>query len=402
MSKLAIALDIGTTNINSALIDTEEKKVLLTLDVANEQVAHGDDVITRLKFATTNKDGIKELHKKLINSVDNLLSSLLSQARVKKSDVKTILAVGNAAMYHLTLLLPVDKLASAPFLPSQTQLVRKAASSIGLRSFSKAEFIFMPNIGGFVGSDAIAVILAEGINKSKDINLAIDLGTNGEVILGNKERILVASTAAGPAFEGWHISCGTRPSAGAIISFGMNGEKITLKTIDDITPTGTASSGLIEVISAMIKEGYIDKTGRLKNNEFIIYKDKEKKISINQKDIREIQLAKSAIHTAVKLLKDNYKIEYSDIKNVTLTGRFGFSLKKEDLVTIGLIPEDLRNSNAHFIGNLALEGASSIILKDRMDEVDSILNITKHVELQNQRNFQDEFARGLHFNRTLT
>lgn len=401
MNKFAIALDIGTTNIGGTLIDLDKKEVVSALDRPNEQIIYGDDIISRLKFAIA-KNGTEELNKKLINSINSVIDLLVSQARVEKKYVTTILAVGNAAMYHLTLLLPVETLARAPFKPFKSELIKNKAEDIGLKGFTKSEFIFLPNIGGFVGSDAIGVVLALDIHKRNGMVLAIDLGTNGEVILGNNKKILVSSTAAGPAFEGWHISCGSRPVQGAIISFEIDRAKISLKTIGGRPTTGIASSGLIRIVSAMIEKGIIDKTGRLSQGHFTIYENGEREILLDQKDIREIQLAKSAIHTAVNLLKENYCIEYEDIDEVVVTGRFGGSLNKEDLVKIGIVPRGLEQKRFRFVEDLALRGASAVLTADRMDEIGRIIKLAKHIELRGEQGFQEKFIKGLHFNETLT
>ena len=356
----AIALDIGTTNIGAALIALDKKKVLSSLYTPNEQALYGDNVISRLKFATAN-EGISELNEKLLSSVNSVIGELIAKTGIKKGDIETIVAVGNAAMHHLALKLPVGTLAVAPFSPHKTGLVRKKAPLVGLKQFPNAEFTFLPNIGGFVGSDAIAVALALDIHKQPGVRLAIDLGTNGEVILGNNKKILMASTAAGPAFEGWHVSC------------------------------GLPASSVIKIVSEMIKEGYIDKTGRL------ACENDKKEPRLTQKDIREIQLAKSAIQTAINLLRKSYGVVYKEIEEVTITGRFGGSLKKEDLINIGIIPDELKGAKFKFIEGLALRGACVIIAEDRYEELDSILKITTHIELHKDRNFQERFAGALHF-----
>jgi len=398
MSKFGIALDIGTTNISGALVDLDEKEIVLSLDRPNEQAIYGDDVISRLKFATK-ENGINELNKKLVTSIDSVIKTLISRAEVTPSRITRILAVGNAAMYHLIFLLPVNTLARAPFSPFETQLVRKKAKDVGLRDLKGCEFVFLPTIGGFVGSDTIGVISALDMHKQEGLKLAVDLGTNGEVILGNRKKILVTSTAAGPAFEGWHISCGMRPVPGAIVYFEMKNGKTTLKTIKDLPPRGIASSGLIKIVNTLIEGSYIDGTGRLTGEEFSIYKDDERKICVNQKDIREIQLAKSAIQTAITFLMINYGIGHDDIGEVIITGKFGGSLNKEDLIKIGIVPYELKEKSFTFMENLALKGACLFLTEDRMNEIDAVLKIARHIELHKERTFQEEFAKGMHFTR---
>jgi len=396
MKKFAVTLDIGTTNIDALLIDLKDRRIVLSLSRPNEQLLCGDDVISRLKVAGT-KEGTKELHKRVIASVTSIISDLAARSCIEKEAITTILAVGNAAMYHLTLLLPVDKLARAPFLPHKKELVRKAAGEVGLEEFSGAEFIFLPNIGGFVGSDAIGVIFAMDMHKRRHLRLAIDLGTNGEVILGNREKILVTSTAAGPAFEGWHINCGSPPRPGAIISFEMKEDKPAFTTIEGASPTGIASSGLVEIVASLIDKGIIDKTGRLRKRRFTIYADGDKEIFLDQKDIRQVQLAKSAIQTAVNILMENYGVDYEDIEEVVITGRFGGSLTKEGLMKMGMISPHLREKRFGFVEALSLRGAALFLMDDRTEELKKVLEITRHVELHKEKSFQDAFAQGLHF-----
>jgi len=402
MSRLAIALDIGTTNISGSLVDPEAKRRILTLEKPNEQIAYGDDLISRLKHASGSGEGPARLRESLLNSLDSIVHQLISEGMARRRDLARIVAVGNTAMYHLTLSLPAATLARAPFSPLHTELVRKKAGEVGFSDLPSCEFIFLPCVGGFVGSDAIGVMMALRMHKQKGIQLAIDLGTNGEVILGNSEKILVTSTAAGPAFEGWHVSCGSRPVDGAIISYEREGDGINLETIGGVPPTGIASSGLINITSSLIREGRIDSTGRLTPGRFVIYDSGEKEIFINQKDVREIQHAKSAVRTAIKLLREDYGIEYADIDRVAITGKFGGMLLKEDLLRIGIIPEDLEEKKFDFEENLALRGAESVLTGDGMAELDSILETTGHIELHRQAAFQEEFAEGLRFSRALT
>jgi uncharacterized 2Fe-2S/4Fe-4S cluster protein (DUF4445 family) len=396
MSKYAIALDIGTTNISGALIDVAAQKILASLEVPNQQMVYGDDVITRLKMASS-PEGMEQLHAKLIDSLDTVTDLLVTHAALQKHRVTTIVAVGNVAMYHLALRLPVATLARAPFVPVSTEEVRMKATALGIKDFPDAEFHFLPNIGGFVGSDALAVIMATALHRSNDVKLAVDLGTNGEVILGNDQRIFVASTAAGPAFEGWHINCGMRPAPGAIISFDLKDDVPMVTTMNDATPSGIASSGLIAVVSALVRNRYLDGSGRLKQESFTLYSGKGKTIYINQDDIREIQLAKSAIHTAITLLQNVCGMSSSALKEVIITGKFGGSLQKEDLFTIGMVPPELKDCRFVFTENLALKGVSLMVVEDRLKELRDISPMIQHVELHKQTNFQEEFAKGLIF-----
>ena len=392
-ARFAIALDIGTSKIEGALVDLVTLKTVAFSTLFNSQRVFGPDVITRLNLAISKKPGLASLHKAVADSIEILLYSLIRDAHIYEHQVSRILAVGNSAMHHLLLGINPRALARAPFIPSYiNRIYRARAKDIGFKICREAPFEFLPNIGGFVGSDAIAVIVACGIYKSSRPALAIDAGTNGEVILGDKNRILVASTSAGPAFEGWHISCGMGAQDGAIESVSFKGGKVSYETIGDSRPKGVCGSGLIDLIKGLLGADLIERSGKFKDKKFRICGD----ISITQDDIREVQVAKAAIQAAVKILKE--KFGGRTLNKVFLTGRFGSRISKANAREIGLIPKDIGLKKVEILEHGALDGAKLILSSNaiRRETLDLYKRIT-HIELHKEKNFQDEFVDAMRF-----
>ena len=348
------ALDIGTTEIKGSLIDIKSKKELALGSVPNEQRGFGPDVITRLQFATTQKEGLKELNKRTISAINKLLDKLADKASVNKKDIKRIVAVGNSVMYHIVLMVKPDSLARAPFMPAETKMQEKNAGKMGISA--GGTFRFLPNISGFIGSDTLAAILVTEIHKKSRHFLIIDMGTNGEIALSSKDKILVASCACGPAFEGRHIRPGSRA---------------------------------IDLISALLNKGAIDKTGKLAAGE---------KAHLTQQDVREIQVAKAALRAGVEILMSKLALGIKDIHKLYVTGRFGTSINIKNAKKIGLIPSGIADERIVFLKDGALLGAKMALLEPAAEkEIYKISAKCKHIELHKDRDFQDIFADAMRF-----
>lgn len=350
------ALDIGTTEIKGALLDMKSKKELALGSVPNEQRGFGPDVITRLQFAATQKEGLKELNKRTISAVNKLLDKLADKASVNKKDIKKITAVGNSVMYHLIFMINPASLARAPFQPAEKKMREKNARKMGIHSAKDARFKFLPNIGGFIGSDTLAAILAAGIHKNKRYSILMDIGTNGEIVIGSKKRILVSSCASGPAFESRRIHSGSK---------------------------------VIDLISALLNKGAVDKTGKLAAGE---------KTHLTQQDVRRIQTAKAALRAGVEVLMSKLALDIGDIHKLYVTGRFGTSINIKNAKNIGLIPLGLADKKIVFLEEGALSGAKMALLELAAEkEIYKILAKCRHVELHKDRGFQDIFAGAMGF-----
>jgi uncharacterized 2Fe-2S/4Fe-4S cluster protein (DUF4445 family) len=393
-----VALDIGTTDIKGSLLDISSKKELARASVPNEQKAFGQDVITRLYFATKS-GGLKELNKRAISAVNKLLSRLTEGTAVDIFDIKRIIAVGNSAMYHLMLMIRPDTLARAPFLPAEKKLQEKSANEAGIRVAKNAIFIFLPNISGFIGSDILASILLTGMHRDKKCSLIIDMGTNGEIALGSKDKIFVTSCASGPAFEARHIRCGMSARDGAIIRAELKNGKLLLRTIGDIIPKGISATGLIDIVSILIDKNIIDRKGRMKREKYIIYKGDGKKIYLTQSDIRQIQLAKAALSSGMEILKRRAEIEFKDLSRFYITGTLGGGINKANAKNIGLIPKGASINKVKFLKDGALSGAKKFLLEEAFckNEINSILAKCEHIELHKDREFEEVFAGAMGF-----
>ncbi len=390
--RYGIALDIGTSNIEGLLVDLRKRKALEFDSVCNTQLPFGQDVVSRLNFARSRQRGLKRLNERIISDIGILINLLVRTSGLKGRDVNQIICVGNSTMHHLVLGISPDTLAIAPFRPSHVAaLFRTKANSIGLDGFSEADFEFLPNIGGFVGSDAIAVIVSSGIYRSRCATLAIDIGTNGEVILGNRERILVASTSAGPAFEGWHISCGMPAVNGAIESVEMNQGRLAFKTIGNVEPKGLCGSGLIDILRIMLKHGIVSRSGELKCRRFNVYKG----LYVTQEDIRQLQLAKAAIRACIEILRKKFN---KKIGKLIITGRFGNNISRRNAKAIGIIPKGIDLRKVHLLRHGPLEGAKTIMCSESLKR--STVGLHRrivHVELHKEKDFQEEFINSMRF-----
>lgn len=394
---LGVALDVGTADIKGSLLDISAKRELARANVPNEQKAFGQDVITRLYFATE-KEGLKELNRRVISAVNKLLKRLAKGASINMRDIKEIIAVGNSTMYHLMSMIRPDTLARAPFLPAEKKLQERNASKMGICVGKDTIFRFLPNISGFVGSDILAAILTTGMHKSKRCNLLIDMGTNGEIALGSRDKIFVTSCASGPAFEARHIRCGMPARDGAIINAKMTNKRLTLKTIGNAAPKGISGSGLIDIISILLNKNIIDRRGRMERKEFIIYKRADKKIYLIQNDIRELQLAKAALVSGIEILKRKTGVEFKNLNKFYITGTFGEGINKKNAKNIGLIPKKLPLNKVEFLKDGALSGAKKFLLEASCErEINRILAKCKHIELHKDKDFEGVFAGSMYF-----
>ncbi|MBL7071862.1 MAG: DUF4445 domain-containing protein [Candidatus Omnitrophica bacterium] len=392
-----VALDIGTTDIKGSLLDLASGKELASANILNEQKAFGQDVITRLYFATKEK-GLEELNKRAVSAVNKLMRRLAKDACVGLNQIKDIVAVGNSTMYHLMLMIKPDSLARAPFLPAEKKLQRRPARGMGLSVGEDAVFKFLPNISGFVGSDTLASILAAGIHRGSENNMIIDVGTNGEIALGSKKKFFVASCASGPAFEGRHIKCGMSAGEGAIIRAKAAKKGISLKTIGDAAPKGIAGSGLIDIISILLRRGIVAPGGRMEQKEFVIYEGKGGRIYITRDDVRQVQLAKGALASGIEILMRKAGLKHGRIKNFYITGAFGTGVDKKNAKYIGLIPKEIPDNKIKFLKEGALSGARRFLLKKATEkEINGILSNCAHVQLHKDKDFEEIFTHSMRF-----
>jgi len=396
-----IAVDIGTTTVAIVLVNLIAGKMIGTSSFLNPQREYGDDIITRIQFTSIKEPDILT---KLIREF--LSRAIMELSRINKISAEQILKItvaGNTTMIHLLLGLPVKSLAISPFTPVTLDPVNLPAVEIFKDNFSTAEIYIFPGISAYVGSDIVSGMYNRSFEALREITLFVDLGTNGEIVLGDREKIMCVSTAAGPAFEGARISCGTGSVPGAISYAGINKGKVWYSTINQKPAVGLCGSGLVDLVAACLDTGIIDKSGLMKPEYFeeglLIGTDADgNEMRLTQKDIRELQLAKSAIRAGIEILIKEFDVTYNDIGKVYLAGGFGNHINAYSAVRIGLLPKELRN---HIVlaGNSSLGGAvDSLLNPDREERVKKILRKVQYIELSSTPDFNDKFAEYMLFN----
>lgn len=355
----AVAIDIGTTTIAAALAGLTSKRVKACCTTLNRQRMYGADVISRIQAST---DGKKDELRQLIRE-DLLLciKNLVEENCIDKNRIMKLILAGNTTMGHLLRGYPCVTLGASPFTPFYIGKEECSFSEMLGSDYLSCSAVLFPGISAFVGGDIVSGLLACGFASSEETNLFIDLGTNGEMAVGNKDGILAASAAAGPAFEGGNIAWGTGSIPGAISSVSIDGNTVHTETIGNRPPVGICGTGIIEVMDALRENGLIDETGLLDEKYFqtgfpLARTAGGETILITQKDIREIQLAKSAVRAGIEVLLSRCGVDYGDIGEVWLAGGFGVNIDRKKAIGIGMIPGEF-SGKIHAVGNTALRGA---------------------------------------------
>ena len=397
-----IAFDIGTTTVVGTLFDLNNREQVAVGSAMNSQVVYGDDTISRINFASKSSDNLNKLTSRIIEVVNNIIGEVSKKAGIDRRDIYYMTCVGNTTMHHLFLGISPNYLGQMPFVPAIRRSVSLNPQKLKIDINPNGRVYFLPNIAGFVGADIVGVIMSTGIDKAKDIKMAIDIGTNGEIVIGSKKKIVVCSTAAGPCFEGARITHGMRGAPGAIEKVIINHHGISYEVIGGIEPQGICGSGLLDLVAEMIKAGFIDETGRLiikgkEKDSFVVAESGKRKIDISQKDLRQFQLAKGAIRTGIEMLKKRLGIKDKDILEVFLAGAFGNYIHPENAKVVGLIP-DIPIERIKFVGNAASEGAKMALLsREERERAENILERIEHVELSVDPLFNEEFANQMMF-----
>lgn len=398
------AFDIGTTTVVGYLLDACDGRVLAVRSRMNPQSQYGADVIMRANYAL--EHSVEALSSCIQKAVDEMLGELAEAAEIQKEDIFQVCVVGNTCMHHLFLGISPASLVHAPYNPALSQGMILRAAEAGLHVHPKAELIMLPDIAGYVGADTCGCILTLRQDKKEKISLMIDIGTNGEMVLGNKDRLVCCSTAAGPAFEGAKIECGMRGARGAVDHVHYENGAWSYTTVGQVPAAGLCGSGLIDLVAQLLKAGLIDETGRLQSgqaqeNIFVLVPPKDagndRGVYLTQKDIREVQLAKAAIAAGIGLLMKELKITEKEIDQVYLAGAFGNYMDPESAAAIGMIPWNLL-SRIVPVGNAAGEGAKIALLNSQeRGEMNTLMRKIEFVELATSPEFQDCFVDELNF-----
>ena len=404
---LGVAFDIGTTTIAAYLIDLCRGTVIDTIGELNNQVKYGGDVISRCIFALQN--GVDEISNCVTSQADNIIEKLLKRNNRSKTDVLVVTVVGNTCMHHIFAGINPTTLVEIPYMPTVYEAMEKPAKEIFASVSDSAKCYFAPVIAGFVGADTVACILSTRFYEKESYTLLVDIGTNGEMVLGNKNRYVCCSTASGPAFEGAKIVCGMRGAPGAIDHVKYENDDLSISVIDNIEACGICGSGLIDIVAVLLDAGVIMSSGRfdrkydgpLSSRICEIEGTKAFKLTdkvfITQKDIREVQLAKGAIAAGIEIMSEKLGITYDDINEVEIAGAFGNYMDPTSSCRIKLLPPELL-SKISPVGNAAGDGAKLIALsKDEFEIAKKIARDAEFIELASHENFQEKFIKQLDF-----
>jgi uncharacterized 2Fe-2S/4Fe-4S cluster protein (DUF4445 family) len=412
--QLGLAVDLGTTKIAGYLVDLSNGQTLAAKGVMNPQISYGEDIISRINGVVKSPDEGVQVQKLAVEAINELAIDLCAQVSAKPEEIVEAVVVGNTAMHHLFLGLPVRQLALSPFVPAVSQALDVKARHLGLRIAPGAYIHLLSNIAGFVGADHVAVLLATEAFTAKGPVVALDIGTNTEVSLVNKGQVTATSCASGPAFEGGHIKYGMRAVTGAIEYLRITGDSIQYQTIGETPPVGICGSGILDALSQLYLTKIIDDGGRIVKShprvrtdkgqrEFVLVSKEERggqpAITITQHDVRELQLAKAAIRTGIQVLLEANGCAEDEIKQVIIAGAFGTYINVASAVTIGMLPS-LPLNRFRQAGNAAGMGAklALISLKSRA-EAQTIASRVNYIELASAPNFESTFIQASYLGR---
>jgi uncharacterized 2Fe-2S/4Fe-4S cluster protein (DUF4445 family) len=389
-----VAVDLGTTTVVAQLVDLETGRVRACETTLNPQAAYGSDIMNRIQLALE-EAGRQKLASVVRQGIGALVGRVIATAGLEQAPIDTVVLVGNTVMHHLFCELDVEPLARVPFESDHDGLQEFQASDLRWEVRGDPLVRFLPCLGGFVGSDLLAGILATRMHERDEPSLLVDLGTNGEIVVGNAERMLCASTAAGPAFEAGGIEMGIQATTGAIDQVTVVDGGLLCHTIADAAPRGICGSGLVDAVAAGLELGWVDPSGRLEEGRKIL--DLSGPVHLTQGDVRQLQLAKAAIAAGIRILLDRLGAGPDDVPLVNLAGAFGNYVNRESARRIGLI--DFPNERVEPVGNSALLGAKLTLFgKDRTAfEYRDVLAHVEHVSLASDPSFQEIFVREARF-----
>ena len=406
--KLGLALDVGTTTVEYVVIDLTNGSMLMKDQFYNPQRKYGADVIARISACIEDESNVKLLQQELIQELNNRLKDKLEKLQTAPTCIRKVVLVANTTMCHIFTGHNPDKLARAPFQPDYMGGSIQPAKELGLSLADGATIEVLPFIGGHVGADTVGCLATLELDKMNGYHLLVDIGTNGEMVLVGKDKLLACSTAAGPAFEGGSIAYGMCLGPGAINKVLYERNEIRLQVEGGVRPIGISGTGIIDTMAALLQAGIMDSTGYLKE-EFCtidpmtglmgygLYLDTERGVYITRQDIRQLQLAKAAISTGIKVLLDMAGIPIQKISGIWIAGAFGTHLNLENAVLIGLIPAT-QSDRYHQVGNAALSGAIKRLKKQvTMKELKTLAYQVMHVELADKEEFKQIFLDNIDF-----
>lgn len=407
-----LALDVGTTTVVAHLVDLTSGTTRDAAAKYNSQIEYGADVINRINHARQ-PGGADALHQSVIDDVETLIDDLVKRTKIAPGDIQCVVASGNTTMLHFLLGLEADLIRLSPFVPTATSPPPIRAAEVGLRIHPRGLLYVMPMVGSFVGGDITAGILVSRMHQSDELSLLLDIGTNGEVVLGNREFLAACSASAGPAFEGGSVSCGMRATSGAIDSLRISrpGLQIAATTIDDGPPVGVCGTGLIDALSEMFLSGILDRSGRFQvdgaPDRFVTSEEDgrpafrlvkagesggDRDVAITETDVENLIRTKGSIYAAADSLVESVGLSFGDVEKVYIAGAFGNRLDIGSCIAIGLLPE-LPPERIEFIGNSSVAGAKAVLLSHHMfEEVHRIRDSISYQELMVDPEYMEKFT----------
>lgn len=412
-----LAIDIGTTTVAAYLVSLTDGSIKSVYSDMNPQRKYGFDVISRINYTIEKESGTKDLKDAVISCINSAAVFTSRSAGIDLKDIYGAVIVGNTTMLHLVMGLPVRNISVSPFIPVTTALNRIKAKDIEININPYGQILLLPSVSSYIGADTLSAVMSSGMHDSGKMSLLIDLGTNGEIVLGNSKRLYACSVAAGPAFEGANIRNGMGGVEGAIDSVKISSE-VEFTTIGNSDPKGLCGSGILDALSGLLEVGLVDKTGRMLTldeckkiygtlwnriikvdgiNSFLVYEDKNEQIVITQRDIRELQNAKGAVAAGIKTLALKAGIELCDIERVYLAGGFGSYINIKSAHRIGLIPKEL-SGKIKSIGNAAGNGAVEILTSSKaLKKLQKIKDIVTYIELSSDPHYVEEYINCMGF-----
>lgn len=373
---LCFALDIGTTTLALALVSLDENKIIKVITGTNPQRAFGADVMTRIDYCR--KNGVKNLNISLISEINSMISDMSDKP------IKKLYVSGNATMLHLFFGIDCSSMGVAPYIPVFLESKTEKAENFGIIGVETVESL--PSIAAFVGADLVAGLNYIGMPEKGKHNLLVDLGTNAEIVLFSEKSALCTAAAAGPCFEGANISCGMSATSGAIYAYSEN----TIKTVGNVPAKGICGTGLVDIIAELVSDETVDETGYMECESFEIADG----VSVNQADIRQYQLAKSAVYSAILTLMQMKNVSFDDIENMYISGGFSAKINIENAVKTGLLPSEL-GEKCVAINNSSLLGTVKFACKK--NDLAVYVGNSTYVDLSANPTFSDLFVENMMF-----
>ncbi|MBN2125728.1 MAG: DUF4445 domain-containing protein [Deltaproteobacteria bacterium] len=410
-SHYGVAVDVGTTTVVAQLIDINSRKVIGVKGSHNNQASYGEDVISRMIFAC-GKGGVHPVQKAVVKNINDLIGSLAKENRISMEDIHSIVAAGNTTMSHFLLGLTPCSIRLDPYVPTARNLPQIRAEQIGIHINPRGVLQALPGVASYVGGDIVAGVMASGMAEHEEVRGLIDIGTNGEIAIGNRDWLVCCSASAGPAFEGGGTRCGMRAKTGAIEKVELSGASLRYETIGGAKPVGICGSGLIACIYELVKNGVIGQDGKFHRNrkddrliiednipQYIIAHAEETEsgapVVIAETDIDNLIKSKGAVFAAIKSLLDYIGLGFDQIETFYVAGGFGNYLDVPKSIAIGLLP-DMPHEKIRFIGNSSLTGARMCLLSEQaFENSTNIASSMTNIELSTYPPFTEEYIAAL-------